>query len=141
MKANYINNEAVKLYLLVAIVIATLNISVAQEIKNRNIVLPEYAVKNFINGIRSENEGVKYSSIYLAGKYKVSGTVDALIERLKIDDDLNCRFICAVSLIMIGEERGIKAAIDSRVLEVNASAKEKWHLISSQYEDRRLYAK
>ena len=38
-------------------------------------------------GIQSENDGVRESSIYFAGKYRFIDTEDALIKQLKVEKE------------------------------------------------------
>lgn len=43
---------------------------------------------NISRGINSENEGLRKSSIFFAGKYKISEVTDLLEEELKNEKDL-----------------------------------------------------
>lgn len=66
-------------------------------------------VKNLICGIKSENTGLKKSSIYFAGKYKITEAVDALTNRLAIENDENIRVLIALALYEIGVPEGFEA--------------------------------
>jgi hypothetical protein len=46
--------------------------------------LPKNAIENIIQGIHHEIDQIKKSSIYMAGKYQINETVDALFERKRI---------------------------------------------------------
>lgn len=69
----------------------------------------DVAVANLIKGINSENKGLERSSIYIAGRDKVTGAVDALIERLNNEDDPSTRILIAVSLFEIRDSKGLDA--------------------------------
>lgn len=65
------------------------------------------AVENLKTGIKSENTGLKKSSIYFAGLYRVSETVPALTEQMKKESDPKTRILIALVLYKIGDERSI----------------------------------
>ena len=67
------------------------------------------AVANLINGINSENIGLERSSIYYAGRDRVTKAVDALIERLNSENDPSTRILIAVSLFEIRDPKGLDA--------------------------------
>lgn len=69
----------------------------------------KYAVENLIKGIQSDNEGLKRSAIYFAGKYKITGAVDALIEQLDKETNPSNRILIALVLYKIGDPDGINA--------------------------------
>ncbi len=52
-------------------------------------------------GIHSENRGVKKSSIYMAGLYKIEEAVDALIDKLKTEEDPDTRILKVLIYIKI----------------------------------------
>jgi HEAT repeat protein len=70
----------------------------------------ENAIKSIIIGIGSENAGVKKSSIYFAGRYRILETVAALIGQLKNEKEPEIRISITLSLFMIGDPEGIYAA-------------------------------
>jgi len=71
---------------------------------NRNLV-----ITNLINGINSENQGLKVSSAYFLGEMKADEAVIPLMKILKSDDNEESRIMAALSLIKIGDLRGIYA--------------------------------
>lgn len=71
---------------------------------NRGVV-----VQNLLNGINSENQGLKLSSAYFLGQYKSSEAVIPLLSILKNDKSEESRIMAALSLIKIGDLRGIYA--------------------------------
>jgi hypothetical protein len=60
-------------------------------------------------GISSENKGLKRSSIYMAGLYKIDEAVDVLIDRLSKEQDPNTIVLIALSLYNIGNPEGMEA--------------------------------
>ena len=54
-------------------------------------------IGNLVNGINSDNEGLKRSAIYYAGKYKVDEAVDALVEQLKNETSTENKYLISLS--------------------------------------------
>jgi HEAT repeat protein len=65
------------------------------------------AVENLKVGIKSDNSGLKKSSIYFAGYYRVAETVPALTEQIKKESDPKIRILIALVLYKIGDEKSI----------------------------------
>ena len=65
------------------------------------------AVENLKTGIKSENSGLKRSSIYFAGYYRVAETVPALTEQIKKESDPKTRILIALVLFKIRDEKSI----------------------------------
>ena len=65
------------------------------------------AVENLKVGIKSENSGLKKSSIYFAGYYRIKGTVPVLTEQIKKESDPKIRVLIALVLYKIGDEKSI----------------------------------
>lgn len=80
----------------------------SQSLIIHEIELPDYAIKNIIQGIKSENEGVRKSCIYIAGKYKIQEASEYLIEELTSLDDGELCSLLVWSLYQIGNESYIK---------------------------------
>lgn len=76
----------------------------------------KYALDNLKMGIHSENEGVKKSTIYFAGQYKIKETAADLINQLENEENASVRVLIALALFEIGSEDGIEAV---RKLSVN----------------------
>jgi HEAT repeat protein len=66
-------------------------------------------VANLVNGISSENTGLKRSAVYMAGKYVVHETENALIEALKSENNEQDRILIALALYKIGSYDGYEA--------------------------------
>ena len=71
---------------------------------NDNIDIPDYAKMNFLNGISSDNPGLKASSIYYAGRYELSGASAMLVEELKKSKEEKLSLLIAWSIYRIGDE-------------------------------------
>lgn len=69
----------------------------------------DLVITNLINGINSENQGLKTSSTYFLGEIKADEAVIPLMNILKSDDNEESRIMAALSLVKIGDRRGIFA--------------------------------
>jgi HEAT repeat protein len=67
------------------------------------------AIKNLIEGIKSENYGLQRSCIYFAGKYNVEEVVPELIKQLRTASKPETRKLIAVVLFKIGNNEGLEA--------------------------------
>jgi len=65
-------------------------------------------VNTLIQGIQSENEGLRRSSIYLAGRYAIAEAVPALVEELKQEDEASNKILISLALYYIGDEAGLE---------------------------------
>ena len=74
-----------------------------------NVTNNEYALDNLKSGINSENSGVRKSSIYFAGKYRIAEIVTCLVERLGKEGEPSVRLLIAYSLYEIKDSEGMKA--------------------------------
>jgi len=70
------------------------------------------ALDNLKSGINSENDGVRKSSIYFAGKYKIAEVVNCLVERLENEQEPSVRLLIAYSLYEIKDSYGMEAVKD-----------------------------
>jgi len=73
-----------------------------------NIELPKEAVANLLLGIESDNYGLKTSSIYFAGKYKVIEAAQNLIKEINNSNDDDLTLMIAWSLFRIGDDLSCK---------------------------------
>lgn len=71
---------------------------------NRGLV-----IKNLINGINSDNQGLMMSASYFLGELKSDEAVIPLMKILKSDSCEEARIMAALSLSKIGDSRGIFA--------------------------------
>lgn len=93
---------------LLLFMITNLNL-LAQPNPISNITKSEYALDNLKSGINSDNIGVRKSSVYFAGKYRIAEAVSYLVERLKKEDEASVRLLIAYSLYEIKDAEGMKA--------------------------------
>ena len=93
----------------------------------------DVAVANLIKGINSENSGLERSSIYIAGRDRVTGAVDALIERLNNEDDPSTRILIAVSLFEIRDAKGLDAIKELSTNDKNEKVRHISSLIYNEY--------
>jgi len=75
---------------------------------NRDVI-----VTNLLNGINSENEGLKYSSAYFLGDLKSKESVIPLLKILHNDKNDEARIMAALSLSKIKDARGIFAIMQA----------------------------
>jgi HEAT repeat protein len=110
MKNNFNPNAKRNFALLLTVILVALTMNLfAQEDKDENRYPNEKAIKNLITAINSDNDGLRRSAVYFAGKYKVKETVSPLAEILKKEKDPNNRVLIALALFEIGDEEGINA--------------------------------
>ncbi len=69
-------------------------------------------VTNLLNGMKSENTGLMKSSIFMAGKYRVSEAVETLTELLADEKDPAVRLLIARALYEIGDFDGMTAVYE-----------------------------
>ena len=103
---NSIKNKIFSI-VLVLLMILPASFALAQNNSIKDITDHKYALDNLLVGIKSDNEGVRRSSIYYAGKYKISEAEQALIEQLKIEPNPNTRTLIAFVLFELGSEEGL----------------------------------
>lgn len=103
---NSIKNKIFSIVFFIMMILAT-SFALAQNNSIKDITDHKYALDNLLAGIKSENEGVRRSSIYYAGKYKISEAEQALIEQLKIEPNPNTRTLIAFVLYELGSEEGL----------------------------------
>jgi len=72
----------------------------------------KFALDNLKSGINSENDGVRKSSIYFAGKYKIAEVINCLVERLENEQEPSVRLLIAYSLYEIKDSYGMEAVKD-----------------------------
>ena len=88
----------------VLIMFAFVNINAADQESSR----AQKATGNLITGIKSENDGLKRSAIYFAGKYKVTETSNALVEQFDKEKDPRTKILIAHSLFRMNDDEAMK---------------------------------
>ncbi|MBK7497796.1 MAG: HEAT repeat domain-containing protein [Ignavibacteriales bacterium] len=71
---------------------------------NRDLV-----IENLLNGVNSGNHGLRMSSAYFLGEIKADEAVIPLMKILKNDQNEEARIMAALSLLKIGDLRGLFA--------------------------------
>jgi hypothetical protein len=71
---------------------------------NRDLI-----ITNLMNGINSGNQGLRMSSAYLLGEFKSDEAIIPLMKILKSDENEESRIMSALSLLKIGDSRGLFA--------------------------------
>lgn len=66
------------------------------------------AAGNLIKGIESDNAGLSRSSVYFAGLYRVSETVQPLLAKMKSETDASTKILIALALFRIGDPEGLE---------------------------------
>ena len=73
----------------------------------KNAMNRDLVITNLMNGIESGNQGLRLSSSYFLGELKSDEAVIPLMRILKSDQNEEARIMAALSLIKIGDARGI----------------------------------
>lgn len=102
---NIINRTLVMVLLAAVLLLSSSALAQKQPIKN--VTSNKYALQNLIAGIQSENDGVRRSSIYFAGKYRIAEVEEVLINQLKKEDDPSTRILIALVLYEMGSIEGL----------------------------------
>jgi len=95
----------------------------AQTQSINEITSNKYALANLIAGIHSDNLGIKRSSIYFAGKYKIAETEDELMNQLKREEDPSTRILIALVLYEMGSEEGLNDVKDISLNDEDAKVR------------------
>lgn len=110
MKTGY--NNKVKRTITTLTIVLLLTLSTGLFAQGDKVVvkkLNDNELKNLTTAITSENEGLRRSGIYLAGKYKIVEVVDELTEILSEEKDPNNRVLIMLALHEIGTDEALKA--------------------------------
>ena len=101
--------RAEKLYFLLVAVLFVLLITdtFGQNQKISDITKTKNAQENLIMGIKSFNDGVRESSVYFAGKYRLIDTEEALINQLKVENNSDIKVLIGLALFRMGSEKGM----------------------------------
>ena len=132
MKLNT-NTLVTKVALILAMTLILTGSASAQSASAKKFEFKKNAVENLILGIQSENDGLRKTSIYYAGKYQIDQTVDALIDALKDEKNSNLRILIALSLFRIGNDNGLDAVYDNAVSEKDPNVKRMCYAIVEEY--------
>jgi hypothetical protein len=92
--------------MLIGVSLASGNPEVRTEIKQNTI-------SSLINGLNSENLGLKSSCVYMIGELKISTAVIPLMKILREDEKEDLRIVAALALYKIGSPMAINAVKQS----------------------------
>jgi HEAT repeat protein len=121
--------------IVIMITLFTLAASVqAQNINTSKTANEKRYARNLAVGISSENEGIKNSAIYYAGKYRITGTTNALIQQLKKEESPKTRALILYSLLRIGDDDGISAAYRYANGEMNEYVAKIFGNVTAEYD-------
>lgn len=104
-----------------------------QVVRSQTHNFKKNAIESLIMGIKSENAGVKRDGIYFAGKYGIVETVDILVEELKNEKNPKNRILIALSLYMIGKEKGIDAILKTASTDQDKKVRKMCTAIVNEY--------
>lgn len=93
----------------------------------------KYAMKNLVAGIHSENDGVRRSSIYLAGYYRITEAEDALIDQLTDEKNASTRILISLVLYELGSEKGMQKVKNVSVNDGDAKVRRMATQIYNEY--------
>jgi len=108
-------------------------------IAQKKATFTENNIKNLVNAIKSDNDGLKRSGIYLAGYYKVDEAVPVLFEMFPKENSKN-KILIALSLYQMGKDSYIQKLIELSTGESNSEVKRMCDAVVEQYQKDANYA-
>ena len=109
MKLEILSRTKLVIASLSLLFVATAGEITAQTNSIKELTNNKYALDNLLDGIKSDNDGVKRSSIYFVGKYRIAEAEEVLIEQLKEEQNPSNRILIAFVLYELGSEEGLLA--------------------------------
>lgn len=95
--------------LLSAIILLTSAVLANEPAKAKKQLSFTHIEKNYLSGLKSENEGLKLSSAYWLGEMKSKDAVNPLMRILHFSDKENNRILAALSLYKIASDKSLYA--------------------------------
>jgi HEAT repeat protein len=102
MKTNY-----VILFAILCLILFTSFTPATEPAKKISGLDAELINENLLEGVKSDNLGLRISSAYYLGEYKVEKAVIPLLKMLHLDKEPAARIQAALSLIKIGNLKGV----------------------------------
>lgn len=134
MKTTLLNRAENLYFLLVAILFFFLvTDSFGQNQKISDLSKHKYALENLEMGIKSENEGVRESSVYFAGQYRFIDTEDTLIAQLKVEKKSDIRVLIGLALYRMNSEKGMNELQKLALNDENSRVRRMSSAIYSEY--------
>ena len=91
------------------ILLSSTSIFAGNPFEKDKLVVSQNTIQSLINGIESDNTGLKTSSAYMIGELKITGAVIPLMKVMRNDDCEEARIAAALSLYKIGTPLAINA--------------------------------
>ena len=134
MKTTLSNKVEKSYFVLVAILFVLLVTNAfGQNQKISEVSKHNYALQNLEMGIKSENEGVRESAIYFAGKYRFIDTENALIEQLKVEKDSDIKVLIGLALFRMSSEKGMNELQNLASKDENPRVRRMSYAIYNEY--------
>jgi hypothetical protein len=105
----------------------------AQNKKVADFCKDKYALQNLIAGIKSDNEGIRESAIYLAGKYRFIESENALIEQLQVEKVPDNKVLIGLALFRMNSEKGMNKLQALATIDENARVRRMSQAIYNEY--------
>lgn len=96
----------------------------------------DVVIANLVNGVESENLGLKISSVYYLGEKKAEESVIPLMKILKNDENPQARIIAALSLLKIGNEKGMFAVKRAIKFDDDEQVQRMCNIFFTMYQDQ-----
>lgn len=119
--------------LFVAFALLTFSAAFAQQSTLSELTKNRFASDNLKMGIKSENDGVRQSSIYFAGKYKLTEFEGALIDQLQNEKNSKIKALIGLSLYRMNSKDGMEVIKDLALSEDDAYAKRMFISIYNEF--------
>ncbi|MCZ7602369.1 MAG: hypothetical protein C4543_09745 [Ignavibacteriales bacterium] len=115
------------------IIFTLFSLSIVITSAKENPKLNENNVATLMTGIKSENEGLMRSAIFMAGKYKVEETIEVLLEVFESESDPSNLILVAMAIYRIGNQEAMMKVIEAANYTENMHAKNILSAISMNY--------
>ena len=140
MKKILLNTAAELSFALIFLLfVSGITVSFGQNQKLSGLTNHKYALQNLEMGIQSENQGVRKSSIYLAGKHKFIEAEDTLIKQLKVEPEDNIRILIGLALFRMNSEKGMRELYKLVSSDKNPRVRKMSQAIYSAYLENKLH--
>ena len=128
-------HKAEKVYFILVVILFFFLVtdSFGQNQKISNLSTHKYALQNLEMGIQSENDGVRESSIYLAGQYRFIDTEDALIKQLRVEKKSDIKVLIGLALFRMSSEKGMNELLGLATQDENSRVRRMSSAIYSEY--------
>lgn len=93
----------------------------------------KYALQNLEMGIKSENAGVRESSIFFAGQYRFIDAEDALIKQLKVEKVSDIKVLIGLALFRMNSEKGMNELQRLATVDENPRVRRMSYAIYNEY--------